>query len=86
MIWKKEAKIDKKLAKLAEFYEAGKNQGNSINRFARSGGSDLPEVHRRDTGPWHHGASFRESTSVFPFLALQTLGNFSERILLLLAI
>ena len=37
-------------AKLAKSYEAGKNQGNSINQFAITDQPDLPEAQRRGTG------------------------------------
>ena len=62
------------------------NQGNSIDQIARTGWLDLPEAQRRSAGPWCHGANFRKTDRKFPFSALQTLENLSERILPLLAI
>ena len=57
-----------------------------MQKLGQFGRPDLPEAQRSGARPLRRGAKFREGTLEFPFSTLQTLGNLSKRILLILAI
>ena len=75
--------MGRKQVKLVKFYEVGRNWAD---RSTRPVDLFFTEAWHHSAGHWRRSTSNRESACIFPFSALQTLGNLADHVLTSLAI